>query len=190
MTSDVVDVLLSHHALIEEQFRAVATATRKAQRRAAFEELARLLAVHETIEQELVHPVAAAQIEAGAEVIADRMDEELRANEVLAELFEVDVNDGDFQRLLQGLKESVLTHATHEERYEFPHLRHTAPAEQLQQLAVAVRNAFDAAPATLPNPDGDATTAIAAFQDQVRDAILSATADGTNVPGPSEVGRA
>jgi hypothetical protein len=175
--SDVVDVLLSQHALIEEQFRAVAGAARKPQRRVAFTELARLLVVHETIEQELVHPAAAAQIQAGAEVIADRLDEELRATEVLAELFELEVNDADFERLLQGLKESVLTHATHEERYEFPHLRHTAPAEQLQDLAVTVQNAFDAAPATLPKTDGNATAALEEVQEQVRTVIRAASGD-------------
>jgi hypothetical protein len=175
---DVVDVLLTHHALIEEQFRSVAAATRKPQRRSAFKELARLLAVHETIEQELVHPAAAAQIEAGAEVIADRMEEELRATEMLAELFEVvEVSNADFQRLLQGLKESVLTHATHEERYEFPYLRHTAAIQQLQDLAVAVQNAFDAAPASLPKIDGSAMTALEAVQEQVRTAIRAASGD-------------
>jgi hypothetical protein len=176
---DVVDVLLTHHALIEEQFRAVAAATRKPAKRSAFEELARLLAVHETIEQELVHPAAAARIDAGAEVIADRMDEELRATEVLTELFEVEVNDPDFDRLLQGLKESVLTHATHEERYEFPHLRHTAPTEQLLDLAVAVQNAFDAAPATLPRTHGSALAALEAVQEETRQAIHTVSADPT-----------
>jgi hypothetical protein len=174
---DVVDVLLSQHALIEGQFRAVAAATRKPQRCAAFEELARLLAVHETIEQELVHPAAAARIDSGAAVIADRVEEELRATEVVAELFEVEVNDADFPRLLLGLKDSVLTHATHEERYEFPHLRHTAPTGQLRDLAVAVQNAFDAAPTSLPKINGDAAAALEAVQEQVREAIRTARDD-------------
>jgi hypothetical protein len=169
---DVVDVLLTQHALIEEQFRAVATATRKPARRTAFDELARLLVVHETIEQELVHPEASGHIDAGVEVVADRIDEERRATEVLAELFEIEVNDPDFDRLLQGLKESVLTHATHEERYEFPQLRHTAPPERLRDLAVAVRTAFEAAPTKLPTTDdGDVAAALVAVQEEVREAI-------------------
>ena len=168
MAEDVVDVLLTQHALIEEQFRAVAAASRKPERRAAFEELARLLVVHETLEQEIVHPEAGD--DAGVEVVAERLAEEQRADEVLAELFEIEVNDADFPRLLQGLKESVLSHATREERYEFPHLRHAGPPERLVALGVALREGFEAAPARLPR-NGDAEEALASVREQVRAAI-------------------
>jgi hypothetical protein len=167
---DVVDVLLTQHALLEEQFRTVAAATRKPERKAAFAELARLLTVHETIEQELVHPEAAGDTE--AEVVAERVEEEQRADEVLAELFEIEVNDPDFPTLLQGLKESVLAHATREERYEFPRLRHAGPPERLRELADAVTEAFLAAPAKLA-PADDPVTALAAVREQVRQAIRS-----------------
>jgi hypothetical protein len=165
---DVVDVLLSHHALIEEQFRVVASATRKPARRAAFEELARLLTVHETIEQELVHPEAADDTE--PEVVAERIEEERRADEVLAELFEIEVNDPDFPRLLQGLKASVLSHATREERYEFPRLRHAESPQRLRELADAVTEAFAAAPAKLPRAD-DPAAALAMVREQVLEAV-------------------
>jgi hypothetical protein len=169
---DVVDVLLTHHALIEEQFRAVATATRKPQRKAAFVELARLLTVHETIEQALVHPRAAGDTE--AEVVAERVEEERRADEVLAELFEIEVNDPDFPVLLQGLKESVLAHATREERYEFPRLRHAEPPERLRELAEAVTAAFEAAPAKLPSSRNGPVAALTAVRERVLEAVRAA----------------
>jgi hemerythrin superfamily protein len=168
VAGDVVDVLLTQHALLEQQFRTVAAATRKPERKAAFEELARLLTVHETIEQELVHPQAAGDTE--PEVVAERIEEEQRADEVLAELFEIEVNDPDFPRLLQGLKESVLAHATREERYEFPRLRHAEPPERLRALADAVVEAFEAAPAKLP-PADDPVIALATVREQVLEAI-------------------
>lgn len=174
---DVVDVLLTHHAVIEQQFRAVAAAARKPAKRAAFAELARLLTVHETIEQELVHPWAVTHIDAGAEVVADRMDEEHRADEVLAEMFEIEVNDADFDQLLQGLKESVLTHAKHEERYEFPHLRQAGPPQRLLDLAVAVQQAFDTAPTKLPSADRGATARLEAIREQVRETIHASAED-------------
>jgi hypothetical protein len=176
---DVVDVLLTQHALIEEQFRAVAAATRKPAKHKAFEELARLLAVHETIEQELVHPAAGSRIDGDTETVAEMIEEELRAMEVLAELFEVAVNDPDFDRLLQGLKESVLTHAKHEERYEFPRLRHTSPPAQLQDLAAAVQAAFEAAPSNLPKLDGSALAVLEAVQVETREAIRAVGAEPT-----------
>ena len=168
---DVVDVLLTQHALIEEQFRTVAAATRKPQRKAAFEELARLLTVHETIEQELVHPEAADDTE--PEVVSERVEEERRADEVLAELFEIEVTDPDFPRLLQGLKESVLSHATREERYEFPRLRHAGTPERLRELADAVTEAFATAPAKLRTAD-DPVAGLAAVRQQVLEAIHAA----------------
>jgi hypothetical protein len=94
---------------------------------------------------------------------------------VLAELFEIDVNDPDFPRLLQGLKESVLAHATREERYEFPRLRHAEAPERLRELADAVIGAFEAAPAKLPTAE-DPAAALAAVREQVLDAIHAAGA--------------
>jgi hypothetical protein len=166
MIGDVVDVLLGQHALIEEQFLAVSTASGKAARRRAFEELARLLVVHETIEQSLVHPAASESIDSGTEVTADRLAEEERADGMLREMFEIDVDDPDFPRLLAGLREAVLSHATREERYEFPRLRVAVPDER---LAAAVRQAFDSAPATLPRADG-----VPAALDEVRAAVTEA----------------
>jgi hypothetical protein len=48
---DVVDLLLTQHARIEEQFLLVIGATGKA-RQQAFDDLVRLLAVHETAEKD------------------------------------------------------------------------------------------------------------------------------------------
>jgi len=171
VAGDVVDVLLTQHALLEEQFRLVASATRKPERKAAFAELARLLTVHETIEQELVHPEAT--LDSEPEVVAERIEEERRADEVLAELFEIEVNDPDFPRLLQGLKESVLAHATREERYEFPRLRHGHPPDRLRELALAVTAAFDAAPTKLPAAD-EPVNALATLREQVLLAMRAA----------------
>ena len=52
---DVVDLLLAQHARIEEQFLLVTGGTGEA-RRDAFDDLVRLLAVHETAEEEIIHP--------------------------------------------------------------------------------------------------------------------------------------
>lgn len=174
--TDVVEVLLAQHALIEEQFEAVSAAGGKAARRKAFQELARLLVVHETIEQELVHPLNAGDIDAGAEVVADRLEEEQRADEMLAEMFEIEVDDPDFDRLLAGLREAVLSHATREERYEFPRLRQHEPADVRVELAVAVQDAFDAAPTRLPRTGDGTAAALEAVRAEVRAAAHADTA--------------
>lgn len=147
---DVVDLLLAQHARIEELFLLVAS-THGEQRQEAFDELVRLLTVHETAEEEVVHPLARARIDGGDALIEDRLDEERQAKEMLAELVEAGVDDPGFETAILVLREAVLTHARYEERYEFPQLRATASATQLESLAGSVRVVERLAP-TRPHP--------------------------------------
>jgi hypothetical protein len=172
---DVVDLLLQQHARIEEQFVLVAGSTGEA-RRDAFDELVRLLAVHETAEEEVVHPLARLQIDGGDALIDDRLDEERQAKEMLTELTKAGVDREGFDIALRLLRDAVLTHARYEERYEFPHLRAKVPAAQLQALAGAVRAAEALAP-TRPHPGTESAKAnlavgpVLAVVDRARDLI-------------------
>jgi hemerythrin superfamily protein len=134
---DLVDLLLTQHARIEDLFTLVAGSTGDA-RRGAFEELARLLTVHEMAEQEVVHPLVRG-LGDSAGIVDDRLAEERQANETLAELRDADIDSDAFTTTLLLLREAVLTHARHEERYEFPQLRARVPAERLRALAEEVR---------------------------------------------------
>jgi hemerythrin superfamily protein len=154
---DVVDLLLAQHARIEELFILVAGSTGEA-RREAFDDLARLLAVHETAEEEVVHPLARQRVDGGDALIDDRLDEERQAKEMLTELINADVDDEGFDTALRLLRDAVLTHARYEERYEFPQLRAKVPAAQLRALAGAVRAAEALAP-TRPHPGAESATA-------------------------------
>jgi Hemerythrin HHE cation binding domain len=150
LSEDVVDLLLAQHARIEELFLLVASA-RGDQRREVFDELTRLLTVHETAEEEVVHPLARARIDGGDALIEDRLDEERQAKELLAELAGSDVDDPGFDTAILVLREAVLTHARYEERYEFPGLRATTSAVQLESLAGSVRAVERLAPSR-PHP--------------------------------------
>jgi hemerythrin superfamily protein len=147
---DVIDLLLAQHARIEELFLLVAS-THGDHRREAFDELVRLLTVHETAEEEVVHPLARARIDGGDALIEDRLDEERQAKELLAELAESGVDDPGFDTAILVLREAVLTHARYEERYEFPRLRATTSAVQLESLAGSVRAVERVAPSR-PHP--------------------------------------
>jgi hemerythrin superfamily protein len=136
---DVVDLLLTQHARIEEQFLLVIGAT-GADREAAFTDLVRLLALHETTEQEVVHPLSRS-IGDGSGIVDDRLEEESQAKEMLSALVDADVHSPGFESALLVLRTAVLTHARHEERYEFPQLRAKLPAERLRALASVVRAA-------------------------------------------------
>ncbi|HEY0360108.1 MAG TPA: hemerythrin domain-containing protein [Mycobacteriales bacterium] len=146
--ADVVDVLVAQHALVEDLFRETVGATGEA-RRQTFDELVRVLALHEAAEQEVVHPLARAHLDSPA-VVDGRLQEESLATQLVAELVQLGPDAEEFDVALLELRAAVLTHARHEERYEFPWLRHTVPAEELVSLVAAVRavEGITAGPAT------------------------------------------
>jgi hypothetical protein len=146
----VVDLLLAQHARIEELFVLVSGSTGDAKRE-AFDDLARLLAVHETAEEELIHPLGRDLADGGDALIDDRLEEERQAKQILVTLIETGVNDHGFDTALLLLRDAVLTHARYEERYEFTQLRAKIPADRLRTLASAVRAAEALAP-TRPHP--------------------------------------
>lgn len=76
---DVIDLLLDQHRQLRELF-AKLDKSRGDQRRDTFRELVRLLAVHETAEEEIVHP-AARETKGGDRVVDVRLAEEHRAKE-------------------------------------------------------------------------------------------------------------
>ncbi|MBO4209162.1 hemerythrin domain-containing protein [Micromonospora echinofusca] len=175
---DVVDLLLAQHARIEELFAAVLAGTGEA-RRESFHELVRLLAVHETAEEEIVHPLARRSIDAGDDVVEARLAEERAAKELLAELHDIGPDAPSFDSRIVVLRDAVLAHATYEERYEFPQLRHSVDADRLRGAARAVRAAEAVAP-TRPHPGVESASAnllagpaVAVF-DRLRDAARDA----------------
>lgn len=174
---DVVDLLLTQHARIEEQFLLVIGASGK-ERQQAFEDLVRLLAVHETAEEEVVHPLSRTLGDSDG-IVDDRLDEERQAKEMLQTLLEAGADSDGFEASLLLLRNAVLTHARHEERYEFPQLRAKVPADRLRGLADVVRAAEAAAP-TRPHPGIESATAnivagpALAVADRARDLIRDA----------------
>lgn len=178
MAEDALELLVAQHARIEELFRQV-MAEDGERRRDRFEELARLLAVHETAEEEVLHPVARRTIDAGPAVVDARLAEEKEAKELLADLHEQGVTAPDFLERLGRLRISVLEHAKREERYEFPRLRAHLDEATSRRLATALRAAEAVAP-TRPHPGVETATAnvavgpALAVLDRIRDAVRAA----------------
>jgi hypothetical protein len=61
------------------------------QQQELFEDLVRLLAVHETAEEEVVHPTARRKLDHGDEVVESRLHEEDEAKRALTELYDLGV---------------------------------------------------------------------------------------------------
>lgn len=173
---DVVDLLLAQHAQIEQLFLLVIGSTGET-RRDAFDDLVKLLAAHETAEEEVVHPLARNLPGGGGDAMVDeRLDEERQAKETLQTLIAGGVDADGFDTGIILLRDAVLTHARYEERYEFTQLRQHVPAGRLRSLAAAVRAAEATAP-TRPHPGAQsakgnlAAGPALAVIDRIRDAV-------------------
>lgn len=177
--TDAVDLLLEQHARAEELFRETREST-GAMRRDAFDDLLRLLAVHETIEEEIVHPLARRSIDAGDEIVEACLGEERDAKGLLAQFADMDMDDSEFVPRLDALRAAVLMHAKREERYEFAYLRAMVPHERLRALVPALRAAEKLAPAR-PHPGLESARATVAIgpvlADKARDLIRAAARD-------------
>ncbi|MGK5675690.1 hemerythrin domain-containing protein [Micromonospora sp. URMC 106] len=179
---DVVDLLLAQHAQAEQLFLLVIGSTGQT-RRDAFDDLVKLLAAHETAEEEVLHPLARTLPGGGGDAMVDeRLDEERQAKETLKTLVRGGVDADGFDTGIILLRDAVLAHARHEERYEFPLLRQHVPADRLRTLAAAVRTAEATAP-TRPHPSAQtakgnlAAGPALAVIDRVRDAVRKPSAD-------------
>ena len=174
--TDVVDFLTSQHEQIKSLFAKTLSASGDS-REKAFVDLRRLLAVHETVEEEIVHPRAKRKIANGEAVVGQRLEEEHEAKTVLQKLEKLDVDSVEFTRLLTELRDAVLDHAEHEEKDEFARLGHELSSAELETMGRAAKLAEAIAP-TRPHAGVESQVAnlvtgpFAAMLDRARDAII------------------
>lgn len=135
--------------------------------------------MHETAEEEVVHPFTRRSVPDGEKVVEDRLQEEREAKELLSRPDGTDTDDPKFLPELQALRLDVMAHARAEERYEFNHIRRHADKALLASMASAVRVAEAMAP-THPHPGTESAAKnlplgpIAAVVDRTRDAVRKA----------------
>jgi hemerythrin superfamily protein len=175
---DVVFLLQRQHQQIRELMDQVLF-TGEDDRHKAFEQLVRLLSVHEAAEEEVIHPYARRAVEGGEQVVTDRLEEEKEVKEALKRLEKAGTDSPDFPREFAALRADVLAHAEAEEAYEFAHFQQNSDPDKLRTLAEAVRAAETFAP-THPHPgigsarENAVAGPAAAIVDRTRDAIRTA----------------
>jgi hypothetical protein len=147
---DVVDLLIDQHNQVRQLFGQLETAKGE-RKRDLWEDLVRLLAVHETAEEEVVHPVARRKIEGGEQIVERRLAEEEQAKHMLAELHDIGVDHPEFNAKLIKCRDAVFAHADREEKEEFADLRAKVDADQRKRMANALMAAEKTAP-TRPHP--------------------------------------
>jgi hemerythrin superfamily protein len=184
---DVVDLLLDQHRHIRDLCAEVSTAA-PADREQPFRSLVRLLAVHEAVEEELVHPYVKRRVEGAKDAVADRVEEEREVNKMLAALDTLGPAHPDFEALFAHFRTGLLAHAGKEESSEFAGLRAaTRPAERTA-MGAALRLASALAP-THPHPGNESTSRALlvgtpmAMIDRARDLLRGAMAGRTTTDG-------
>jgi hemerythrin superfamily protein len=176
---DILELLLEDH----EEFRSL------------FEELDRIepdlredlfnytvarLASHEAAEEAVLHSTVRDDVPGGREIAEARLAEEAEAEQLLAQMADMDATSAEFGEALVTLRDEVLTHAEHEEREEFPQLREHVDAEQRQKLGKIFQALRDTGP-TRPHPNTPQTPEVRAalgpivgMFDRARDAARDA----------------
>ncbi|ORB83308.1 hemerythrin [Mycobacterium kansasii] len=174
--TDVIDFLVDQHEQIKSLF-AKTLSNSGEQREEAFLEPRRLLAVHETAEEEIVHPRAKRKIAEGATIVSKRLQEEHEAKTVLSELEKLDVDSAEFTSKLTKLRDAVVDHAEHEESEEFAKLGDELSSDELERMGRAAKFAEATAP-TRPHAGVESQIAnlmvgpFVAMLDRARDAIV------------------
>jgi hemerythrin superfamily protein len=176
---DIVDSLLAHHQQIKVLFTQVEAAVGE-HKQQLFQELVALLAVHESVEETLIHPLAERILSDADAVVPPRLAEEQAAKQALSHLYDLGVEHPQFNGELIALRDAVAAHAEAEELLEFERLRELVDPAELSRLRSAMTVAATLAP-TRPHPDVPANpaasvllgTPLAVF-DRVRDALRDA----------------
>lgn len=179
--ADVVSFLKQQHEQVKALFQQVFDSSGDA-REEAFVALRRLLAVHETAEEEVVHPRAKNAIPDGESIVGARLQEENEAKQVLSELEKLDVNSVEFETQLRQFQADVVRHAEAEEQQEFSRLEEALEPEQLERMRNAAKLAESSAP-TRPHAGVESRGAnmlagpFAAMMDRARDMMTGKTTD-------------
>jgi hemerythrin superfamily protein len=174
---DVIDFLKDQHEQIKGLFGKVLAAQGR-QREQAFAELRKLMAIHETAEEEIVHPAARRALVDGESIVATRLHEENEAKQALSLLEKLDVGSMEFETRFRALKTAVLAHAESEEEEEFDELADELDDAQLRRMRKAVAFAESVAP-TRPHPGVESAAGnmlagpFVAMVDRVRDALTA-----------------
>jgi hypothetical protein len=173
---DVVAFLQGQHNEIKRLFAETLNAGDTQSREKSFFELRRLLAVHETAEEMVVHPLARRKIAFGEGIADARLSEEKEAKQLLVKIEKMDVDSAEFVNALSELQTAVVAHAGREEREEFSKLHEALDDDDLKRAAMMARVAESIAP-TRPHPAVNLATVnmaagpFAAMLDRARDAL-------------------
>jgi len=144
-TLSATQLLRQRHKEIENLFAQTIAASNE-ERAELFDCLRATLAVHETVEEMFVHPIAKRAGSDGERIVKARLEEEATAASVLSELEGLGPDGDQFGTRLAMFHRAVLEHAEAEEKELFPLIDSECSAKESNELADAIVSGEQLAP--------------------------------------------
>lgn len=150
MATDIIELLQSDH---QEARRLMAEMedTAPAQRENLFRHIVSELARHEAAEESIVHPTLRDEVPQGEHVAQAVLEEENQAEQLMADMEDMDATSTEFLASFRELRSSVEQHADHEEREEWPLLRQHISEQRRREMGEGFQKLKESAP-THPHP--------------------------------------
>ena len=141
-TIDALELLTQQHDELEQLIEQIEESEDPEEKSELFMKLADNLAAHATIEEKLFYP--SVMTERTKEQLIEATEEHLAVKRVLADMLELDPDDGHFMAKLKVLKEEVRHHARDEEEQKlFPIVRKTLSPDELAGLGNELMAMFE-----------------------------------------------
>lgn len=179
MAKDILDLIQEDHVRFRRLFAEVNEASAD-DRPEIFRHLVSELARHEAAEEAVIHPTLRDDVPDGEAEAASLLSEESAAEQLLADVEELDASSTDFVPRFQQLERAVLTHANHEEAEEHPRIREHVDLDRRQDMGATFERLKQVGP-THPHPKTPQNPAVraavgplAGLFDRARDAVREA----------------
>ena len=155
---DVTKMLEQDHREAEGLFAKIKESN-GASRAALVTKLADALKLHMQVEEKIVYPAIAKQVDGGDDMVDEAVTEHEGARRALAEVEKLSPDEPGFDAALGTLEAGISHHVEEEEDEVFPKLRESVPSAELDELGAEVANAKSAAsdsgPITIGAPSDD-----------------------------------
>lgn len=150
MANDIIDLIQQDHDEVRELFGRLDTVSPQ-EREELFTTIVYELARHEAAEESIVHPTLRDEVAGGQTAAEDILQEESEAEDLMAEMEDMDPESDEFLDAFRRLRDDVLEHAEHEEDVEHPKLREELSEERRKEMGEAFTRLKEIAP-TRPHP--------------------------------------
>jgi hemerythrin superfamily protein len=151
----VIDLLMEDHREVEQLFDKFEglDADQGTQKQTVVAKLIEELTLHTTVEEKYVYPPMRDALPQGDKLVNHANEEHKEAEDVLNELSMMDVDDDEFDGLVQKLQEIIADHVEEEEQELFPKFEETLGKERMLEIGAQVEEAKKIAKKSLSGGD-------------------------------------